>query len=168
MALKTGVAVEEYLRTTFEGPDREYLDGAVVERNMGDGPHSGAQTRLIEIFYEIRKRCPLLARAELRFRRSANRFLIPDVAVFRDQVPAERIPAEPPFAAIEILSAEDRYGEVMAKLAEYSQWGVAHVWLVDPNRGKLYRYVTAGVTEVEAFEIPEFDCRIQAGEIFAV
>ncbi len=168
MAVKTSVAVEEYLRTAFDGPDREYRDGAVVERDLGDGPHSGAQTRLIEIFYEIRKRYPLFARAELRFRRSASRFLIPDVAVFRDQVPAERVPSEPPFIAIEVLSADDRNGEVMAKLAEYSDWGVAHVWLVDPNRDKVYRYLTAGVTEVEAFEIPEFDCRIRADEIFVV
>lgn len=163
----TGVAVEEYLRTSFDGPDREYASGTIVERNLGDGPHSGAQTRLIEIFYEIRKRCALFARAELRFRRSPDRFLIPDVAVFRDRAPADRVPAEPPFIAIEILSTDDRYGDVMAKLAEYRDWGVTHVWLVDPNRAKLYRYVTAGVTEVDAFEIPEFDCSIGREELFS-
>ena len=31
--------VEEYLRTSFDGSDCEYLDGEVVERNMGELPH---------------------------------------------------------------------------------------------------------------------------------
>ena len=29
------MSVEEYLHTSFDGADREYLDGEVVERNMG-------------------------------------------------------------------------------------------------------------------------------------
>ena len=32
--------VEEYLRTSFDGSDCEYLDGEVVERNMGELPHA--------------------------------------------------------------------------------------------------------------------------------
>ena len=39
MTAKTLMSVEEYLHTSFEGADCEYLDGEVVERNMGNKSH---------------------------------------------------------------------------------------------------------------------------------
>src|ERR1041384_7153162 len=41
MSTKVLMPVEEYLRTSFDGPDCEYLDGEVVERNTGEMPHAG-------------------------------------------------------------------------------------------------------------------------------
>ena len=58
MATKPLVSAEEYLRTSFDGPDREYVDGEIVERNVGENQHSKAQGRLIEVFYELRKTKP--------------------------------------------------------------------------------------------------------------
>lgn len=40
---------EEYLHTQFDGPDREYVDGGVVERNTGELPHAILQADLIYI-----------------------------------------------------------------------------------------------------------------------
>ena len=31
---------EEYLRAQFDGPDRDYVDGEVIERNPGELPHA--------------------------------------------------------------------------------------------------------------------------------
>ena len=42
MPTSTVVSVEEYLSTDYS-PDREYLDGAVVERNLGERSHSRLQ-----------------------------------------------------------------------------------------------------------------------------
>src|SRR5437870_4091833 len=39
-AEQTLVSVEEYLNTSYEGPDREYVDGRIVERNVGERSHS--------------------------------------------------------------------------------------------------------------------------------
>ena len=36
------VSLEEYLDTAYS-PDREYVDGAIVERHVGERPHSLAQ-----------------------------------------------------------------------------------------------------------------------------
>jgi len=47
MPSKVLMDVEEYLHATFDGPDCEYLDGEVVERNMGELPHGILQGRLI-------------------------------------------------------------------------------------------------------------------------
>ena len=40
------MTVEEYFRTPFDGPDRDYVDGEVVERNIGVLPHAILQTDL--------------------------------------------------------------------------------------------------------------------------
>jgi hypothetical protein len=39
------------------------------------------------------------------------------------------------------------------------------VWLVNPGLHRAYVYRDGGLTAVEAFELPEFDVRIAAGEI---
>src|SRR5215475_8210910 len=46
MSTKVLMGVDEYLRTSFEGPDCEYLDGEVVERNMGEMAHADVQYTL--------------------------------------------------------------------------------------------------------------------------
>jgi hypothetical protein len=38
----TAIPVEEYLRTTYH-PDMEYVDGQLVERNVGERRHSRLQ-----------------------------------------------------------------------------------------------------------------------------
>jgi len=40
------VSVEEYLRTGYR-PDCDYLDGNVVERNLGEFDHSSAQREIL-------------------------------------------------------------------------------------------------------------------------
>jgi hypothetical protein len=39
MSSATLVSVQEYLATCFR-PDREYVDGEIQERNLGEQPHS--------------------------------------------------------------------------------------------------------------------------------
>ena len=44
-----GLPIEEYLRAVYE-PDAEFVDGQIVERHLGENPHSAAQVRLIQLF----------------------------------------------------------------------------------------------------------------------
>ena len=53
MPAATQVSVSEYLSTTYR-PDREYVDGEIVERNVGKKPHSRAQT-LMAAFLSARE-----------------------------------------------------------------------------------------------------------------
>ena len=166
MGAKVAVPVEDYLRMTFDGPDREYVDGEIVERAVGDNPHSAMQARLIEIFYELRKLHPLYARPELRHRVRPTRYRIPDVAVFAGHPPAENVPSSPPYIAIEIVSPDDRHTDIMQKLDEYRTWGVPHVWLVDPRLRKLTVCDSAGLRDVPAFPLPEYGLEISASQVF--
>jgi len=135
--------VHQYLHTTFDGAAREYLDGQIVERNLGNDAHSAGndahsavQVELIYFFRLHQDRSGLCVRSELRHRVTENRFRISDGAVFEGKPPAQA-PSPPPLVAIEILSPDDRIGYVIPKLEEYRQWGVRHVWIADPEDRKL-------------------------------
>jgi len=166
MSSKTAISIDEYLRTSYEGVDREYVDGEIVERSVPTNLHSKTQCRLGRIFDTFGDSLPLFARVELRSRVDATRVRIPDVSVCAGQEPTEPVPANPPLIAVEILSPDDRHREVITKLDEYLAWGVQHVWLVDPDRRKLSVYGKGSLQEVPEFKISEFDLRISAEEIF--
>ena len=80
--------------------------------------------------------------------------------------PTERVPSQLPLVAIEILSPDDRHSEVMQKLKEYSDWGVPHIWLVDPERRSLHVYANGALSEASALTIPEFEVQLTGVEIF--
>jgi Uma2 family endonuclease len=166
MPAKTRVSVEEYLHTSFEGLDREYVDGEVIERAMPDEIHSATQVRMIEIFYELRKRFPLYARSELRHRVSPTRFRIPDIAVFAGQRPSERVPQSPPLIAIEILSPDDRIPDLTEKLKDYLRWGVRYIWIIDPYGRSLAVFGPDGLREVQSFSLAEYPVTITPEEVF--
>jgi Uma2 family endonuclease len=160
------MSVEEYLRTSFDGADREYLDGEIVERNVGDLLHSEAQHRLDLELGILGKKLPFHVRPELRVQVAPRRYRIVDLAVFAGPKPTERVPSSPPLVTIEILSPDDAFADVLDKLEDYRKWGVEHVWLVDPRARRLFAYKGAGLSEVAAFEIPEYEVRIPSSEIF--
>ena len=132
MSTKVLMGVDEYLRTSFDGPDCEYLDGEVVERNMGELPHAGVQGNLYYLLRILRSRIGIIVFPEIRIQISPTRFRVADLAVWRDDDIGSGIPTIPPFLAIEILSPEDRITRMQPKIAEYLAIGVEWIWLIDP------------------------------------
>jgi Uma2 family endonuclease len=166
MGTKTLMSVDEYLHTSFDGADREYLDGEAVERNMGNKGHSRAQGRFVHLFSLEEDRTGLYVLPELRHRLTANRFRIPDVAVFEGE-PAEQVPSSPPFLAIEVLSPDDRVGYIVPKLEELRQWGVPNIWVADPEDRKLFTYGPTGLHEVASLTLlPKYSITFTREQIF--
>jgi Uma2 family endonuclease len=166
MATKVQLPLPEYLSTSFEGPDRQFVEGEIIERAMPDVKHSRTQWLLGGVFYEIRKKFPLSGHSELRLRIGPERIRIVDFCVFFPDEPAEQIPSTPPYVTVEIVSPDDRYSELLQKLDEYWTWGVKHVWLADPSTRKLSAYDSAGLHEVTAFSLPEFELHITPTDLF--
>ena len=72
------VSVEEYLSTAYD-PDVEYVDGVLVERNVGDWLHSLIQSNVL---FALRRKYPhLKAVPELRSSVTDTRYRLPDVCV---------------------------------------------------------------------------------------
>jgi Uma2 family endonuclease len=165
MESKAALPVEEYLHTSFPDLDKEYRDGELVERTLPDYLHSKTQGLLILLLGALRKTFPVFVCPELRVRVRPGLIRIPDVSVYYPKEPQERVPAAPPFVAIEILSPDDRMTDVRNKLAEYCAWGVSHVWLVDPHSKRMYT-CDAELVEVSTLRIPELNTELTPADIF--
>ncbi len=163
----SSLSIEEYLHTSYENPDPEYKDGEIVERSFADNAHSTAMVTVSGIFWDLResRSRPFHGRISMRCRVSATRIRVSDVCGYAGEDPTEPVPSHPPLVAVEIIS-DDRYSETMEKLDDYDRWGVRFMWLVVPPLQKLYSYAAGTLSEVPAFEIPEYDVRITAVDIF--
>ena len=134
------MSVEEYLHTPTDGADREYLDGEVVERNMGELPHGIMQGRLIFLLLGLADALSLRVVPEIRIQISPTRFRVADIAVWRAGDIGQRIPTVPPLLVVEILSAEDRLVRLQPKIQEYLQHGTEWVWVIDPEERRALSY----------------------------
>jgi Uma2 family endonuclease len=59
-----------------------------------------------------------------------------------------------PELIVEILSSQDRWSDMAAKLADYFSAGVERVWIVDPRARRVFAYRTPA--DREALEIGQF------------
>ena len=100
-ALPALVSVEEYLHTVYR-PDCDYVDGVLVERNVGEKSHAKLQKRILLYLEERRKQWGIFVIQETRVQVSATRYRVPDVCVIAGPEPEEEIFTQPPFLCIEI------------------------------------------------------------------
>lgn len=149
MASITLVPLSEYLDTSYR-PDCEYLDGELLERNVGEWDHSRLQGLLIHYFGAREKQLGIIAVPEQRVQVKPTRFRIPDITVLTAVPPAgTRILTEPPFLCIEILSPSDRMSEMQERLFEYLDFGVPYVWVIDPRTRQSFIYTRDRIEEVK-------------------
>lgn len=158
MATTELVSVEEYLHSSFEH-DAEYVEGRIVPRSLPQKPHSKMQG------YLLRMLCPagdplgyeVWPEQRIRTQRAPARYRVPDLCVTQGE-PSEDVFTDPPFLCVEILSPDDAAVEVWAKIREYRAFGVAYVWIVDPDTGTGEIHSPEGTERVE-------NGRFRAGEI---
>ena len=131
MSTATLVSVQDYLTTTYR-PDRDYVDGVLVERNVGQKDHSKLQGEVFAWFRSRRQDLRLAAFPEQRIQVSARRYRVPDVCVVLLPEPEEQIFTQPPYICIEILSPEDSFPKLQERFDDYLAMGVANVWVLDP------------------------------------
>jgi Uma2 family endonuclease len=133
------VPLEEYLRTSYR-PDCDYVDGEVLERNLGENEHSSLQSELLYYFRSRRRQWQLQAVAEQRVQVAPARFRIPDVCVVKAPGPYPPIFREPPFICIEILSKDDSVNSMQERIDDYLKFGVPYVWLINPAKRRAWTY----------------------------
>ena len=115
MASRVQVAPSEYLSMSFDGTDREYVRGEIVERSMPNFLHGEMQFELAFRFRQLRDSHRLFGCSETRMRLAPDLYRIPDIAVFAESKPDEPVPSRPPLVAIEIVSPDDRYSEMLGE-----------------------------------------------------
>ncbi len=136
MASRTLISVEEYLRTSYR-PDCDYVDGEVLERNVGEKSHAKLQKAILLFLSAREKELGIWVIQEQRVQVSAKRFRIPDICVTLGE-PNEEILRQPPFICIEVLSPEDRWPRIQQRIDDYLTMGVPYVWVLDPSTKTAY------------------------------
>ncbi len=141
------VSVEEYLHTVYE-PDCDYVDGELVDRNVGEKNHAKAQWEILFYLRTRREEWNIFPIQETRVQVSRTRYRVPDICVFVGEEPDEQIFTRPPFLVVEILSPEDRMSRMQEKIDDYFAFGVEYVWVVDPKTQRAWIYRPEGMREV--------------------
>jgi Uma2 family endonuclease len=160
MGAATLVSIEDYLSTSYY-PDREYLDGRIVERNLGELTHNRIQRRLI-VYFDLRsKELGIEVIPEQRVQVSPTRFRVPDATVVKSSLTIGEIFTAPPHLCIEILSKDDTLDYMQEKIDDYLRFGVPHIWIINPRLRKGYVATKAGMVEAESGVLTTSDPDIQ-------
>jgi Uma2 family endonuclease len=125
----TLISLDEYLSTSYE-PDKEFVHGVLVGRNVGTQLHGMLQT-VVVVFTETRLRMDTS---------SAHR--VPDVQVLEIPYKKGRVVTDVPAIVIEIKSPYDTFDEIVDKCFEYEKLAVGNILMMDPDnkRAWLFRH----------------------------
>lgn len=133
------ISVEDFLKLPETEPASEFMNGEITQKPMPKGKHSTLQFELASAINQQTKSQRLAyALPELRCTFSGSS-IVPDLAVIRwqnlprdsDGKIADQFNSYPDWA-IEILSPEQNYSKVLAKLLHCSRYGTELGWLINP------------------------------------
>lgn len=131
MATAALIPVSEYLSSSYE-VDCDYVDGELLDRNMGEWQHGTLQNLLGSLFWTKRHEWNVKTSTEQRVQVRSDRYRVPDVCVMRKADPVHRIVKTPPLICIEVLSPEDRMQRVLERVRDFHNMGVENVWILNP------------------------------------
>jgi|SRR5579872_1887429 len=148
MPAGTLVSVSEYLASSYD-PDCDYVEGEILERNVGEYDHAKLQKRLILYLGNREAELRIHVVPEQRVQVSRTRFRVPDVCVVAGAEPTEQVFTKPPALCIEILSPEDTMTRMQERIDDYLKFGVPHVWVLDPRLKRAYDFTASGMREAK-------------------
>ena len=152
----TLISLDQYLHETWD-PDREFVDGEVLERNMGEKDHAAWQIALACLLSNFRQSANIHVYPGLRLQTTPTHFRIPDIMAIDRSAPDEQIITHPPLLCVEILSPEDRIGKIEPTVDEYFRMGVRAVWVIDPRTNTAYQCAGGSIRDwksVETLTVP--------------
>jgi Uma2 family endonuclease len=167
MSSATLVSVQAYLATSYR-PDRDFVDGELLERNWGELEHSLLQGAIFAWFWTRRKEWNILPLVEQRVQVTTTRFRVPDVTVLGPNQAREPIITGPPLILIEVLSKDDTLRSMRERVDDYLNFGVQHVWILDPATKRAYVCSPTGFQEPEhgVLAVPDTPIRLGLSELF--
>lgn len=148
MASPASMTADDLLHPNISDKRTELVRGRLIVREPAGWVHGVVAMKLgIKLGTHVeRTGAGVVLAAETGFKLESNPDTVraPDVAfVARDRIPeAPRgFPALAPDLAVEVLSPDDRPGEVLAKIGDWLSAGTKLVWVVDPARrlARVYR-----------------------------
>lgn len=171
------LTAEDLLDLPDDGQRHELLDGKLVEMAPTGGWHGKVESI---IGYLLRGHVEtddlgevLVGEPGIILHRNPDRVRAPDVCFFtRARLPAEALPDGyfeiVPDLIVEVISPNDRAGEVLDKIQEWLEAGARLVWAVYPTRRSVVAYHDDGTIQLHtdrdtlsgAPVLPEFICPV--------
>lgn len=108
-------------------PNHEYWYGEAIPKPMATYLHGVLQLVLGMLLL----RRGWKAASEVTLKMGPHAELVPDLIATRG-TPELPYPTHPVEICVEILSPDDRLRKVVDKGKRYLEWGVGHVWIIDP------------------------------------
>jgi Uma2 family endonuclease len=151
MATSTHISIIEYLNTDYD-PDIEYVDGQLVERNVGKWEHGRIQAVLAGWLGPHEDEWNIQGATGVRTRVSGTKVRLPDVLLvgLAAQPP---VIEEAPVLAVEILSEGDTLAATKKKCDEYIAMGAKGVWIVNPLNWTGWQWDGANWQEATRLEV---------------
>jgi len=156
------MTAEELLALNLQHKRTELIRGRLVVREPAGYRHGGVAARILVALgaHVFAQRLGEVLAAETGFtlERNPDTVRAPDVAFVRaDRVPN---PIPPGFAelapdlAVEVLSPDDRPGEVLSKVGAWLRAGTRLIWVVDPAKrtARIYR-ADGSITECRGDDV---------------
>ena len=152
MATTQKLTLDQFLALPETKPGSEYIDGKVVQKPMPSTAHIFVQHLLSLVLGTFLRDHPLgIAGPEWRCvfgPPGAERARLPDFAfVAWAHLGADAWDGPhwgPPDLAVEVLSPDDRPGDVAEKIVFYLLNGVRLVWLIDPGQRTVQVFTSSG------------------------
>lgn len=117
-------------------------------------------------FYGHEKEWHIRVVVEQRTRVGATKVRVPDVSVFSRSTPIEQVFTRPQLTAVEVLSPEDRHSRMDRKIANYIEFGVAHIWVVDPAKRTGWNCSNGSWILTKRFSVPGSAIYLSQQEFF--
>ena len=181
MTTRTLVTADELLRMPDDGRRYELIEGELIELAPAGGRHSNIGLRIAALLFQHVDKSNLgdMFGADCGFflRHDPDTVRAPDAAfIASERIPPGGIPVgyldTIPDIVVEVVSPNDRTGQVHAKIEQWIEHGVKLVWLVHPEQRSITVY--SSVREVQVLHegdtltgdpvLPDFSCPVS--EIF--
>ncbi len=127
-----------------DGLRYELVDGTLL---VSAAPSKVHQRVVGNLYVLLRQACPAqfeVFLAPTDYQPTATRSLQPDLLVVRRDDPGDAAVTTPLLLAVEVLSPSSRSVDQVLKRALYEESGVAHYWMIDPDRPSITAWELSG------------------------
>ena len=153
-ATSTPVSLDEYLNTAYE-PDRDFVDGVLLERNVGTQRHGLLQTFLILFFGQYLKSHRIALFTETRLRVDVNgRHRIPDVMIVEAPYSKGKVVTDVPAIIVEIKSPDDTFDDIVDRCFDYEKLTVGNIVVMDPDNKRVWLFQQGNIQLLTGDTIP--------------
>ena len=160
------IGENEYLHTSYR-PDCDYVDGCVLERNLGTHPHGRLQTLIAAYLLQREQRWQIHAVVEVRLKIRERKYRVPDVMVLRAAALYPAVIEEPPLLCIEVASPDDKLADLVIRAGDYLTMGVPITWIFDPETKRAFVYSNQGTVESSERVLSHGQIELPIAELFS-